>query len=328
MLASETMTESKTVAEALADAQKRVAAAGADTPALDVEVLLAHVLGWSRARLIAERRAPLSAPEERRFAGLVERRCRREPVAYLTGEREFWSLPLEVDARVLVPRPETERLVEVALEIVARLAAEREPGAVLRVVDVGTGSGAIALALAYGLAERTRRVSDPAVERAAVEIVALDRSAAALEVARRNAVRLGSGRARALRFLRGDLLQALADASVDLIVANPPYLSDTDLAAAPAELGFEPREALVGGDLDGLGVIRRLIHEGRRALRRGGFLVSELGEGQGWAVRSVAVAAGFAEAEIAADLGGRERVLVARQGASRGGGPREPGEVG
>jgi release factor glutamine methyltransferase len=179
----------------------------------------------------------------------------------------------------------------------------RAPGrARRRVADVGTGSGAIALALA----------SEPS---AAAEIVAIDRSADALAVARGNAERLRDRLRTPVRFVRCDLLAAIAPGSLDLVVSNPPYVGEQELFSAAPELNFEPREALQGGDPDGLGVVRRLAVESRRVLRRGGWLVSEIGAGQGGPAADVARAAGFSEVAVGKDLAGRDRVLVARHPA-------------
>jgi release factor glutamine methyltransferase len=274
----------------------RLRAAGVTTPELDAELLLAFALGWSRARVLAERRSALDPAAAERVEPLVARRCRREPLAYLVGEREFWSLPLRVDARVLVPRPETETVVEVAL---ARLRSG--PPGPRRIADVGTGSGAIALALASELGPGD-------------EVTALDRSASALAVARANRARL-AGRCRArVELARADLLDGVASAALDLVVANPPYLSDAELARAEPELAFEPRDALAGGDRDGLGAVRGLLAGAARVLRAGGWAIVEIGAGQGAAAAAAALDAGLGEVEVLPDLAGRDRALVARAG--------------
>jgi release factor glutamine methyltransferase len=296
---------SETIAAALARATSRLASAGCDTSALDAEVLLAHVLGWSRARLIVERREPLDDASAGRFEALLECRVRREPIAYLVGEKEFWSLDLAVDRRVLVPRPETERIVEASLDLVR---AWRSEGAV-RIADVGTGSGAIAIALSASAPHGRHGV-----------VLAVDRSVGALAVARRNVERHRLALRWSVRLVRGDLLSTFREASLDIVAANPPYLSPLDLAAAPPELAHEPRVALAGGDEDGLGVVRRLIVEARRVLRPGGFLVCEIGAQQGDAVQEAARSAGLFDDRILTDLAGRDRVLVAqRSGGTEGG---------
>ncbi len=286
-----------TVAAAVAEAAGRLEAAGCDAPRRDAEVLLRHVAGWDEVRLVLAANEPLDAAVAARFRLAVGRRAAREPIAYVTGEREFYSRRFAVDRRVLVPRPETEHVVEVALQA---LAGRRPP---LRIVDVGTGSGVIAVTLALELHER-------GFDRG-VEIVALDRSPGALELARANGRSLAGVRA-PLRWLRGDLMRALAPGRADLVVANPPYLSAGELERAPAELRFEPREALEGGDPDGLGVVRSVLVDARRVLRPGGELVSEIGCEQGAKVASLAAELGWAEVRIARDLAGRDRVLRAR----------------
>jgi release factor glutamine methyltransferase len=217
------------VGEALGAAADALAAAGVSSPRLDAEVLLAEASGWRRARLLAEPGAAVDADAGRRFAEMVRRRLRREPVAYIIGHKGFRGIELALDPRVLIPRPESELLVELALE--------RRPGSVL---DLGTGSGAIALAVADEMPE--------------CEVVATDTSPAALAVARANAERLGlSGR---VRLQAGSLPPGR---SFDLTLANLPYVSDAEWASLQPEIArFEPREALRGGP-DGLDVIRALI---------------------------------------------------------------------
>jgi release factor glutamine methyltransferase len=304
------------VAEVLAEAERLLAEAGSETPRLDAEVLFRHAAGksgaasrrgtsgtsgderagWDAARLIVESRSVVDPDVALRFEALLKRRCGREPLAYITGEREFWSRPFRVDSRVLVPRPETEEVVAAALRIAAGLPHP------LRVVDVGTGSGAIAVTLTLELAG----VGES-------RVVGLDVSSAALAVARENARRLLPEPNRpSVAWLRGDLTTAIAARSVDLVVANPPYLGPAELAAAEPELEFEPASALLGGDSDGLGVLRRLLEDARRVLRPHGVLVSEIGWGQGAKVASLASRVGFEEVEVARDLAGHERVLIAR----------------
>jgi release factor glutamine methyltransferase len=271
-----------TVREALESATFPLAAAGVDTPRLDAEVLLADVLGADRALLVAHPCRPLDPAQARRFQAAVRRRREREPVAYITGRRGFRALELQVDPRVLVPRPETEHLVEAALGL--------PPGA--RVVDVGTGSGAVALALA--------------AERPDLEVLATDASAGALAVAEANARRLGL----AITLLEGDLL-APVEGEVDAVVANPPYVAEADRAALMPEVArWEPAEALFAGE-DGLAVIRRLLPQAAAAGAR--FVALEVGAGQAEAVEALARAAGFADVERVRDLAGHERVVVGRR---------------
>lgn len=281
-----------TVRETLAVAAARLREAGSDSPELDAEVLLGHVMGRGRAGVIARRPDALGPQHAAAFAELVARRLRREPVSLLLGCREFRSLSFVVDADVLAPRPETELLVEAAL-------IQIDAGA-RRVADVGTGSGAIAISLATECAEVT-----------GLRLLAVDLSAAALGVARRNAARLLPAGA-AVGFFRGSLLEAVRHASLDLVVSNPPYLSAAELAAAPPELAFEPELALLGGDLDGLGVFRDLVVAARRVLCPEGGLLVEIGATQGEAAARVAQEEGFGAVEVLPDLAGRDRVLQAR----------------
>lgn len=265
------------VREALDSAVIALTAAGVDTPRLDAEVLLAHALGVDRARLVIDRDAPVEGPAVRAFQTAVRRRAvEREPVAYITGVRGFRHLDLHVDPRVLVPRPETETLVEAALGL--------PQGA--RVVDVGTGSGAVALALKD--------------ERDDLHVTGTDVSDDALAVARANAERLGLD----VAFVRADLLDGAPDA--DAIVSNPPYVED-GARLAPDITRHEPRLALFAGP-DGLHVIRALIDQ---AARRGaGFLAVEVGMGQAPAVALLMRAAGFARTETHQDLAGIDRVVA------------------
>ena len=219
-----------------------------------------------------------------RFAALVARRARGEPLAYLTGRREFWSLELAVDARVLVPRPETERLVELAL---ARGAADQP----LAVLDLGTGSGAIALALAH--------------ERPRWRVTAVDASRDALAVATGNAQRLGI----ALELLPSDWFGALAGRRFDLIASNPPYVADGDPHLVA--LAHEPRGALCAGP-DGLTALRAIVAAAPAHLARGGWLLVEHGADQGPAVRALLAAAGLDGIETATDGAGRARVGTGR----------------
>lgn len=286
------------VREAIEGAVDGLAAAGVEDPRLDAELLLAEAMGGERAALVADPAAEVPPPAARRFGEMVRRRLRREPVAYILGRRGFRHLDLEVDRRVLIPRPETELLVEVALEL--------RPA---RVLDVGTGSGAIALAVAEELPQS--------------EVVATDTSPGALEVARANAERLGL--AERVRFFEGTLppSEALLStgglqtrlASFDLVLANLPYVAERDWPNLQPEVTqWEPREALLAGP-DGLDAYRAFIPGCGRALTRypkqsSTTLAVEVGEGQAPAVAELFGEAGFDRVETRRDLAGIERVVV------------------
>lgn len=280
-----------TVAGLLTDGERRLAAAGIDSARLDAEVLLAHTLGIGRAALYARLRDAIDSESQARFAAALDRRARREPVAYITGVQEFWSLPFAVSPAVLIPRPETELLVEVTCRLLRRSAA----GGRVTVCDVGTGSGCVAVALARELP--------------AAAVVAVDVSPAGLAVARRNAA--AHGVEARIEWCHGDLFAGL-DAGVrfDAIVSNPPYLAPGD--AVSPELAFEPVEALAAGS-DGLSVIRRLVATAPACLTPGGWLVVEIGAGQAARVLELARAAGLVETGVETDLAGIDRVLVARR---------------
>jgi release factor glutamine methyltransferase len=263
------------VRDALAGSSEALAAAGVDTSRLDAEVLLAEVTGWDRARLAAEPEAGVPAAAARRFGEMVRRRLRREPVAYILGRKGFRSIELAVDRRVLIPRPETELLVELALELGPR-----------RLLDVGTGSGAIALAIADELPE--------------CEVVATDTSPGALEVARANAARLGL--ADRVELIEGTLPSGAG--VFDLIVANLPYVAETEWSALEPEVTqWEPREALLAGP-DGLDAIRALIPSVAAPA-----LGLEVGDGQADAVADLMRGAGFEAVETRADPAGIPRVV-------------------
>lgn len=262
--------------------------ASSPTPRLDAEVLAMHVSGLTRTQLVTRGDRALPATQDAHLAALVERRQRGEPVAYLTGEREFWSMTLKVSPATLIPRPETERLVERALVRIA-------PDVETRAIDVGTGSGAIALALA--------------VERPRARIVAIDLSAPALAVASENARRLGL----AVAFCQADWLAAIAPASADAIVSNPPYVRNDDPHLHQGDVRFEPQTALRGGP-DGLDPIRRLAGAARSVLRPGGWLLLEHGYDQGAAVAAILRSCGYTEVRTYADDAGRDRVTEGRAG--------------
>jgi release factor glutamine methyltransferase len=281
----------ETVQPILANAAAQLTRAGCDTPVLDAEVLLAHALGQSRTWLYTYPHAGLSPEQSKYFADMLARRLQREPVAYITGHKEFFALDFEVNRHTLIPRPETELLVETALTLA-------RPNPTLTIVDVGAGSGCLAVTLAHHLSQ--------------ARLLAVDISADALAVARRNAHRHGA--ANRISFFLGDLL-APVSAPVDMIVSNPPYVSQAALtgpAAAPEVSRWEPRLALAAGR-DGLAVIRRLLPQAAAGLKPGGALLVEIGFDQGPAVHAMA-ARHFPAAAISIqpDLAGLPRLLVVK----------------
>lgn len=272
-------------------ARERLRAAGLDDThaRLDSEVLARHALGWDRATWITRADAPAPEGLAAAYQRLIDRRASREPVAYIVGSREFHGRDFAVTPSVLVPRPETELIVDYAL---AHLPADT----FLRVVDVGTGSGALAVTLA--------------AERPEWHIEATDLSRDAITVARRNATTHGvAGR---LTFLQGDLLAPTMGA-FDVIVSNPPYVPARDAATLDPDVrDFEPALALFGGD-DGLDVIRVLIAEAAVRLVPGGWLLMEFGIGQREAIVALAEGAGLRVVDVLPDLQGIPRTLVARR---------------
>jgi release factor glutamine methyltransferase len=256
-----------------------------ESPRLDAEVLLAHALGATRMQLILDAKRPLGSAELARFRELVKRRRVHEPVAYLVGHREFYGRDFRVDARVLVPRPDTETLVEVAL------ARTRACSMSMRAIDLCTGSGCVAISLAR--------------ERPTSRVTGVDVSEDALAVARENAHRLGAFNA---AFARGDLFAPVAGARFDVVTANPPYISSAEIATLMADVrDFEPRLALDGGD-DGLAIVRRIVDEAPRHLVPRGVLAIEIGAGEAAAVSELFLR-GFDEVEVARDYARIERVV-------------------
>lgn len=278
----------------MSDVRHLLASAAARLPGeearSEAELLLGHVLGRTRAWLFAWPEHEPTPAQRARFGELVEARRGGEPVAYLLGRRAFWSLDLAVTPAVLIPRAETELLVELAL---ARIPGEAAGSA----ADLGTGSGAIALALAH--------------ERPRVQVVATDASAQALAVAQGNATRLGLAN---VAFAQGDWCSALGTARFDVIVSNPPYIEDADPHLARGDLRREPRGALASG-ADGLDAIRRIVAATPDHLTAGGWLLLEHGWNQGAAVRGLLRGRGFIEVDSARDLGARERVSLGRREA-------------
>lgn len=293
-----------TVAQAVSDAVRVLREAGVSrSPRLDAELLLAKALGVARVDLLREPARALTADEAADFGSLLRRRLAREPVAYILGHRAFRTIELEVTPAVLIPRPDTETLVDFALEELRALPlvgadAEGEPLA----IDVGTGSGCIALALA---------AEDPFVR-----VVATDIDPDALAVARGNAARLGL--ARRVEFVLSDLFHDVGERVFDLVVSNPPYIpADEYVALEPNVRDHEPRLALYGG-VDGLDFYRRLAPGAALLLRPGGLLAVEVGAGQAEAVAGIIQAAGaFGTPATRDDLAGVPRVVYARR---RGGG--------
>lgn len=275
---------SVSISEALDFARERLV--GGDSPRADADILLAHVLDRSRSYLLAWPEHELSLEQWAAFKDLVERRARGEPVAYLTGGRGFYGLEFSVSPAVLIPRPETELLVEAALE--------RLPEGPCRVADLGTGSGAIALVIAH--------------ERPEARVLGVDASPEALAVARSNADRLGLGN---VNLRSGSWCQGLEGERFDMIVSNPPYICEDDPHLAQGDVRFEPAMALASGP-DGLDAIRAIIACAPAHLLPGGWLLFEHGYDQAEAVAGLMRAAGFVGVESLKDLLGHGRVTLGR----------------
>jgi len=267
-------------------------ARGITSPRLEAELLLSHVLGTDRIHVIADADRSLSASELESFREAIKRRRKGEPVAYIRGQKEFYGRVFRVDRRVLVPRPDTETLIDVAL------GRTRHCSLGARTLDVCTGSGCVAITLAR--------------ERPTSTLCATDISADAIAVARDNALRLGA--AHQIRWLVGDLCDPLSPGHdrYDLVVANPPYIPERDYESLPPDIKeFEPRVALLAGE-DGLSVIRRLVAEAPRYMLSGGVIALEVGAGQAAAVSALLGDAGFCDVAVAKGYGGHERVVSAR----------------
>ena len=259
---------------------------------LDAEVLARHVLGWDRAQLLTRLHLPSPPGFDSAFSAVITRRAAREPVAYITGHREFWGLDFLVSPAVLIPRPETELIVERALGLL-------RPDTPATIVDVGTGSGCIAVSLAH--------------ERPLARVVAVDRSPAALRVAALNVA--GHGQGTRVHLVRGNLLDPIAG-QVDLIVSNPPYVNRADAGALQPEVTrFEPGDALFASDA-GLAVLRILLETAAARLAPHGHLIVEFGAGQDHALRVSAGQSGWT-IEIAPDLAGIPRVAVLQPAGRR-----------
>lgn len=256
------------------------------SPRLDVDVLAMHVFHLSRTELVTHAGHVLAPEQEQRFWELVSRRQFGEPIAYITGRREFWSLDLQITPDVLIPRPDTELLVEQAL---ARIPEDAD----WLIADLGTGSGAVALALAH--------------ERPRCRLLAIDTSAAALALTQSNAQHLGIAN---LECRSGDWLAPLAGERLDMIVSNPPYVAESDPHLATGDVRFEPRPALTPGG-DGLDAIRCIIRDARRHLRAHAWLLLEHGYDQGLAVRALLESGGYRDIITFCDASGQERVTAA-----------------
>lgn len=272
--------------ETLRNDSKRLEAAlnlDSGSARIEVQCLLQAVLGVNRAWLLTHPEQILNAEERAHYTALFERRLRGEPVAYLLGEREFYGLKFMVTPATLIPRPDTELLVELALQRLPRRAG-------CRMLDLGTGSGAIALSIAHA--------------RPDIEVTAVDTSREALDVARQNARQLGIGN---VRLLRSDWFDALQGERFDLIVSNPPYISDGDAHLAQGDLRFEPRAALASG-VDGLDDIRRIVENATKHLNACGWLLFEHAYDQATQTRALLQNHGFSAIFSARDLAGIERV--------------------
>ena len=273
-----------TVGEALGEVTGRLAAAGCESQRVDAEILLAHVLGLSRSELLVDARREVSTADAAALEELVARRERREPLAYVLGEWGFRRLTLSVDARVLVPRPETEVVVERCLELIDGLDRPR-------VLDVGTGSGAIALAIAG--------------EHAGAKVAGIDASAGALEVAGANRLRTGLD----IDLRMWDLFDGLPEGPWDLVVSNPPYVLPEEVDSLDSEVReWEPREALVG-----IGATDAVARGAVDVLAAGGALVLEVAEGDGERVSGLLDELGYEGIRITPDLSGRDRVVEGRR---------------
>lgn len=260
--------------------------AGGESPRRDAEILLEHVTGKARTWILAFGETQLTADQQAQLDALLARRKTGEPVAHLVGEREFWSLPLYVSAATLIPRPDTECLVEQAL---ARL-----PATPARILDLGTGTGAIALALAS--------------ERSDCQVTAVDLMPDAVALAQRNLERLALEN---VTVQQSSWFTALADQQFEMIVSNPPYIDECDPHLGEGDVRFEPRSALVAAD-HGLADLSHIIIQSRQHLVSNGWLLLEHGWTQGEAVRKLFLQAGFAQVETCRDYGGNERLTVGK----------------
>lgn len=279
---------------------RRLFAAGVPTARLDAEVLLAWALGADRSALHVHPERAVGEREAAAFESTLRQRCERVPLAYAVGTKEFWSLDFEVTPDVLIPRPETERIVELALDLAAGSGITRRGRSTARnfrpsICDMGTGSGCIAVALARELP--------------CASVTAVDISPAALAVAQRNARRHGVEER--IELVQGDLFASLSGRCFDLVVSNPPYVATAEFAALEPELRYEPAIALAGG-ADGLDVIRRLVAASPGYLAPGGWLLLEVSATRAATVAGLARASGLTDVRVVADHAGLPRVVMAR----------------
>lgn len=279
-----------TVLEIIKKTTEYFAGKGIESARLNAELLIGHALGRKRMQLYMEFERPLAEAELEKIRPLVRRRAGHEPLQYIIGETEFHGLKLKVDRRALIPRPETELLVEHVATAAAAAPARR-------ILDLGTGTGAIALALARLLPEAS--------------VTAVDRSAAALELARENAA--GSDLAERVTFLDSDWFQGVPPEAYDIVVSNPPYLTAEETAqTAPEVRNFEPLDALTAAD-DGMADLARIVAEAPRFLAPGGLLALETGTAQHARLKSLCAGAGFTAVQSLQDLTGRDRFILARR---------------
>jgi len=281
-----------TIAEILREASFALEAAGSPTPRLDAEILLSHCLKIDRLRFFTHPEQDLDSEATEDYARKIDRRKKGEPVSYIVGVKEFWSLPFQVAPSVLIPRPETEVLVEEALMVMR----EWRPAG-WRVLEIGTGSGAVAIALAS--------------ERRDIHVTATDISGDALDLAKGNAER--NGVKDCVLFLQGDLFEPVTG-RYDMILSNPPYISRRDFELLPSGIrDYEPSRALLAGP-EGIEFHRELIFKGVSVLDRGGWLLMEMGDGQGKNIRKCfETQGGYEDISIRSDYGGTERVIKARR---------------
>ena len=280
-----------TVSELLAKSIPWLKTKGVESAKVDTELLLAKTLGIKRLEVILQFERPVQPAEQDAFRELMKRRANGEPIAYIVGQRGFWKLDFAVGPGVLIPRPETELLVELAL------ARAGQGSAHPRILDVGTGSGCIAISLAHELPD--------------ARVIAVDRSAAALEIARRNADALGPGR---VEFRESDGLEGVRGETFDVIVSNPPYIPTADVATLMRDVrDFEPKLALDGG-ADGLDFVRRWSKAAAERLAPGGWCFFEIGVGQKQGATACFQEAGFSDVRVHDDLAGIPRVVSGRRG--------------